>query len=299
VRRCVPPLLERDQQRVPAALGCRGPRERPSGQRAGRRGRRRLEHPALHRPLGSDRRRAGAVVERKRRVRGSPEPSVIPPAIGNRQGSTWCMVGWSRPTDGGRMRTTIGNGSPGSWSCSVVPNGNLNCRSPAIARRDYDGRWLMVWRDTHSGDAGRHILVQDNIQNTWRSVSRFEANVDAWSAPTVAYHEERDRYIVGWVHSGVVDFISALRFARVRTRPATTPAAAWSAAVEVWADENVGPNGETGYVVGSRQTADSGFGYRGESARYNDPVHKRRGAGTTTPSLRPRERQAHNRASSA
>jgi len=178
-------------------------------------------------------------VSRSNAFGASPEQSILTPAIGNRQTSAWYMVAWSRPGDAGNLRTAIGDGSAGSWSSSFQ-HSYRSFRSPAVARRGTDSRWIMAWRWPGTAtNVNRYIYVRDHNGTQWNSVYALQTRVDSWSTPSLAYHSVSDRYIVGWVHSGVEgDPLSDNRFARFRTRPAGDDTLAWSSAVEIWADED-------------------------------------------------------------
>ena len=165
------------------------------------------------------------------------DKSLLAPAIGTYLTTSNYMVGWSRPADQGCLRTAIGNGTASSWTTTTYHGFACSFHSFAIARSG--GKWFVAWSEPGSAtDVNRDIGTRYYDGTSWSSPVYLNVNVDAWSAPTAAYHFESNRFIVGWVHSGVSDGLTngTWRLPRFRTSDADSGLTSWTAAVGIWAD---------------------------------------------------------------
>lgn len=163
--------------------------------------------------------------------------SLLAPAIASDPTTSNYMVGWSRPADEGCFRTAIGDGTSESWEASTYHGFACSFHSFALAAGG--GKWLAAWREPGSDtDTNRDIGTRYYDGKSWSSPVYLNINVDAWAAPAVAYHPQSNRFIVGWVHSGVGDGLGSNRFARFRTADASSKLTTWTPAVQVWADDD-------------------------------------------------------------
>ena len=163
--------------------------------------------------------------------------SLLAPAIGTYLTTSNYLVGWSAPADEGCLRTANGNGTYDSWTASTYHGLACSYHSFAIAKDS--GKWVVAWREPGSAtDVNRDIGTRYWNGTSWSSPVYLNVNVDAWSAPAVAYDFDSDRFIVGWVHSGVSDGLtnSTWQLPRFRTSDASTNLTSWTAAVNIWAD---------------------------------------------------------------